>query len=55
MSALGMSFYLFDVCIYVYIYHVFYGGPHGRIADRLMCFASENIVNNNNNNNNNNK
>ena len=33
-----MLFYLFDVCIYVYI-HVFYGGPHGRIAKMLNVFT----------------
>ena len=35
--------------------HVFYGEPHGRIADRLNVVTSENIVNNNDNNNNNGK
>ena len=43
-----LLFYSFDVCIYVYMYihvfDVFYGGPHGRIADRLNVF----IVNDNN-------
>ena len=37
----------------MYICHVFYGGPHGRIADRLNVLPSKNIVNNDNNNNNN--
>ena len=36
----------------MYIFHVFYAGPHGRIADRLNVFIpSENIVDKDNDNN----
>ena len=39
MSADKMLFYLLDGFVYLYIFHVFYGGPHGRIADRLNVFT----------------
>ena len=27
------------IFVYMHIFHVFYGGPHGRIADRLNVFT----------------
>ena len=36
-----MLFFYLMFCIYahLYIFYVFYGGPHGRIADRLNVFT----------------
>ena len=53
MSAFGickMNCFIYLMFVYMFIFHVFYGGPHGRIADRL----NENIVNTTTTNNNNN-